>query len=263
MRATSTLLRLIYLISFPFLAKNKEAINIPQKGPINAGESSQGKWYQVNMITPFYFRYAESDRTFKIMFIGSTILMLAFLLLPFAFIDGVQSCLVSAIGTFYWACHLPGKILCNSVLDLNFVGMLAAFALSIVALVFSVNEKFSNLFLSIGGGYIVSVVLCGVLGIANIALYIIAFCALLVVFVRLKSVNALLHFAIIKALVLSFGICMIIDLILMDNMFNGIYVNNAGIVRRLVYLFVFGFMYTVVFLFTYYKFKIREIFRMK
>lgn len=250
---------LIFLITFIEIIAATEPEQKDAKKIDTNDTKNSSKWYEINMILPIYFTISKP---FIIMFILGQVVLIAILLLPFKILDGLQSCLVSSVGTFYWFAHMPAKFFSNNMFELNTIALYISFLVSLLALVFSVNEKFSNLFLSISGSYIFTMTIIGIFGFRNMIFYIISLIIFFVVLVRLKKINALLHYAIVKAMVISCMICVVIIIIVRFPFFLIFHLENPRFLFRFIYFIVFYIIYTIIFLFTYYKFSLRKMLRL-
>lgn len=269
MKIRNTVLQMIFILSIIVsLNCTKSPINNPtnpnktnpkpSKPLEKTPEEKTQKWYLFRMISPLYFTYALSDFLFCVMFTVTQIILIIFLLLPFKIIDGIQSTMISGLGFFYFLAHIPAKLLLIRKNYVNFIGLVVSFILSLIAMILSVNEKFSNLFLSIGGGYAIVVIILGILGFKNYFVYIFFFLVATFLVIKVKRFNPLLHFGLTKGLVVGFGICINLNIILRSDMFIGVYENNSNFFVRTLKTVPFLVAFPVIFMITFYKFDVRR-----
>lgn len=220
-------------------------------------------WYQFSIGTPEYVarnnHYGIGQLVF-IIFIG---LLCAFLLLPYERLDGAQSCLTSGLGTYYFVMHIIALPLNILLMKLRFITAIIGFVLAIAAMTLSVNEKFSTLFLSISGGYIITLVLCTLVNVSNYFLYLMTFIPVFVICIVLKKKAKGVHYLVAKALVLTLSTVLIIYLLTgLAILGRNIEYFNANITYRLCSVGLFILIFILFYAFAYLKEKL-EAFRAK
>ncbi|KAM0674756.1 hypothetical protein GVAV_001946 [Gurleya vavrai] len=259
-----SILRIIILtrLSIEITCADKIEPATPAEKP---AEKSNTPWYRINIIAPLYItRYASTGLGFLFFIIQLSIITII-ALLPFKFLDGFQSCLTSGVGTFFFAGHILAKPFTSYLSVLDFIFYISCYIIALAAIVVSVNEKFSNLFLSIGGGYVVSSLLTAFLGFRHYLIYLLTFIVAFVGFVLLKKSSAQLHFAFVKSLVFGYAFVVMLDLLTPVKFLKSLYLEDVmlkGIHKVIGYL-VFLFATVFIFFYTYNKEKVQKFFSKK
>lgn len=250
---------LYFLLYFNFADCVEELQNPNEKEP------SKKKWYEFNITVPLFISSFEKVTGVLIFFILFNIGLVTLTLLPFRILDGFQSCLISSMGTFYFTTHLLARPLAAIPKVFDFVIWILGIVVATIAGVFSVNEKFSNLFLSIGGGYITSSFLVALIGFKHYMIYFLTFAVFFVGFVIFKKSNAKLHYCVVRSLVLSFTITTCVDLITPIKLFQALYGESGKVIKIHKYI-GYAMFFTEIFLiftYTFYKSKIQNAVRKK
>lgn len=251
------------LLQFLVLTVIYKSVNAATKIDENENPENESKWYRIYLQPPLFIIYHSRyslSLVFQVLFL---IGLVVFTMLPYESLAVSQSCIISGLGTFFFANHLLVKpLLIIPGMPLIILWIICCL-LAIVGAIFSVNEKFSNLFLSIGGGYIVSSLALSLFGFKYYLFYLFTFVLCFVGFVMLKKSNKDLHESIIKSLVLSFTILAIIDLITPLRFFMSIYINaiRIGKLIRLLGYALFAFIFGVLYMYSANIKKIHEFFK--
>lgn len=221
----------------------------------NDKDPNKKNWYEYNITVPLFISRFEGNWSWFISFVLLNIGLIIFALLPFAYIDGFQSCLISSMGTFFFVTHILARPLAIIPGPIDLIVWILAYFVAVVAGIFSVNEKFSNLFLSIGGGYITSSFLVALLSFKHYLIYVLTFVIFFVGFVMFKKIKAELHYCVVKSLVLSFAITILVDLMTPIKMFKALYGESGRVSAAHKYIGYALFFAEIFMIFTYTYFR--------
>lgn len=237
--------------------------NNPPEKDKNAKDDKNVKktehWYQFEIGSPKYVLDHEEVSVGMIIFIITISLFMVFLLLPYQRLEGAQSCVTSGLGTYYYFMHIIA-VLVNLIPHIGFIVSVLGYFIFLVAAVFSCNEKFSTLFLSISASYIITLILCTLVGTSNYIIYTITYFPILVVCIIMKKKFKSIHFLVVKGLVLALSGSLIIDLATPFDILGGVYSDrDLKFVSRCIQILIFFALFIVFYAFAYVKEKIQAV----
>ncbi|EJW02787.1 hypothetical protein EDEG_02827 [Edhazardia aedis USNM 41457] len=174
---------------------------------ISASTTSSPKLFWLNY--PVYIN--ENSSIIIDILYGFVMLMLIFgCCCTYEFLENMQKQFVSGLSLYFLLCHIPSVLSIRTSIYLFPMHSLAFFA-AIVAGVFSINDKFRNLFMSLGGSYIVSFIFCAIFKFRSMLIFLPPFIVLFVGFVILKKKHDKLQYCLIKTLALAMGMLIVTD----------------------------------------------------
>lgn len=236
---------------FAFLRRMECAEAVTEDPVATPGQDKP--WYRFDIHAPYILLSYNQYSFGSILFACGLAVLCALLLLPYGLLAGAQCCLTAGLGTYFFAMHILAQPLNFLLLRIPLLGSIIGFVIAVGAMILSINEKFSTLFLSIGSGYIITLLLFTLLNFFNYFLYIFTFVPVFFAYGMSKKFNKEVHYLVAKAFVLAYSASLIIYLCCYLPLFSRVmaptqtfYMTN--LLSLLIFMGLFGVFYAFAFL---------------
>ncbi|KAG0437409.1 hypothetical protein DMUE_3705 [Dictyocoela muelleri] len=227
---------------------------------VNVIFSAKDETNLIGVPLPLYFNKISFSYYFvpTLIFIAVQSCIIIATIIPLKYLTPIQRYITISLGSYYLFLH----ILCH----IDITGTIywgVSLILSVIPMILSQNPKFSILFLSIEGSYVLSYMFIGLFRISSFIIFILSFIVFTVLLMLFGKANRELHYSVTKGFIIAFASFVVVEMATFINLINGMH-DGIGttflfsVIRTLSFAALTGFIALITYKNDYFVEKISD-----